>query len=259
MSKGISKDNFIFIWNNIKNLLSKKVDKVEGKGLSTNDLTDELKQKILDAGSSSFNGDYNSLTNKPTNVTTSKDGFMSKEDKVKLDGVAVGAQVNVIDGININGSNAPIISKKVNITVPTKVSQVENDSEYQTATQVEQTISGKGYQTATQVNSIISNKGYQTQEQVNSIIDSKGFETSINVDDKLSLYAKKTDVANAYIYKGSVKAYANLPVTANIGDVYNVEENEKNYAWNGTKWDDLGGIFEVQYCTNEEIQEILNN
>lgn len=46
-------------------MFNKKVDKVEGKGLSTNDLTDELKQKILSAGDSSFTGNYNDLINKP--------------------------------------------------------------------------------------------------------------------------------------------------------------------------------------------------
>lgn len=45
--------------------LSNKVDKVAGKGLSTNDLTDELLTKINNAGDSSFTGNYEDLTNKP--------------------------------------------------------------------------------------------------------------------------------------------------------------------------------------------------
>lgn len=58
-----------------------KVDKVKGKGLSTNDYT-----------------------------TAEKD---------KLGGIAAGAQVNVIESIKVNGQAQAINSKGVNITVPT--------------------------------------------------------------------------------------------------------------------------------------------
>lgn len=34
------------IWNNLKTLDTGKIDKTEGKGLSTNDFTDALKQKL---------------------------------------------------------------------------------------------------------------------------------------------------------------------------------------------------------------------
>lgn len=61
----LSKDNLLYVWQKIKLKLANKVDKIEGKGLSTNDLTDELKQKILNAGDSSFSGNYEDLTNKP--------------------------------------------------------------------------------------------------------------------------------------------------------------------------------------------------
>ena len=61
--KPLDENGLLFLWQQI---LAQFVVKVEGKGLSTNDLTDELLQKINDAGSSSFDGDYNSLTNRPT-------------------------------------------------------------------------------------------------------------------------------------------------------------------------------------------------
>lgn len=64
--KFVSKDNLLYFWLKIKLLLTNKVDKVEGKGLSTNDLTDELKQKILNAGDSTFTGVYSDLTGKPS-------------------------------------------------------------------------------------------------------------------------------------------------------------------------------------------------
>lgn len=84
----VTKDNLLYVWQKIKLLLSNKVDKVEGKGLSTNDLTDELKNKILNAGDSSFSGNYNDLTNKPdltiyetkTGVATAIADFISESD-----------------------------------------------------------------------------------------------------------------------------------------------------------------------------------
>lgn len=70
-------------------------------------------------------------------------------------------------------------------------------------------------------------------------------------------YAKKTDIATVMRYKGSVTAKADLPTGAVVGDVYNVEnENDHNFAWNGTAWDDLGGTFTVESIANADIDTI---
>lgn len=60
--KPLDENGLLFLWQQI---LAQFVKKEAGKGLSTHDLTDELLQKIQNAGDSSFNGDYNSLTNQP--------------------------------------------------------------------------------------------------------------------------------------------------------------------------------------------------
>lgn len=70
-----------------------------------------------------------------------------------------------------------------------------------------------------------------------------------NVDD-LTYYYTKTDVdgkiSSVYRYKGTVAAYADLPDTGlTVGDVYNVETDGNNYAWNGTVWDKLGGDIDL--------------
>ncbi len=49
-------------------------------------------------------------------------------DKNKLAAIAASAQVNTIESIKVNGTAQPISSKAVNITVPTKISQVTNNS-----------------------------------------------------------------------------------------------------------------------------------
>ena len=84
--------------------LAKKVDAVGGKVLSTNDYT-----------------------------TAEKD---------KLAGIAPGAQVNTITMVKVNGTAlTPDASKAVDVTTPTKTSQLTNDSGYQTASQVSSAIS----------------------------------------------------------------------------------------------------------------------
>lgn len=50
-------------------------------------------------------------------ATTEKDGFLSKEDKAKLDGIATGAQVNVLEGVKVDGVDVEIVDKKVNINL----------------------------------------------------------------------------------------------------------------------------------------------
>ena len=78
-------------------------------------------------------------------------------------------------------------------------------------------------------------------------------EKAVNID--LSTYAKKSDIASAYHYKGSKATYAELPTSGNAtGDVWNVEADGMNYAWTGSAWDALGGTVDLSgYATKEEV------
>lgn len=72
-------------------------------------------------------------------------------------------------------------------------------------------------------------------------------------------FAKKTDIATVYKYKGTVEAVANLPAEGNVvGDVWNVEDTDMNYGWTGTAWDPLGQPFQIEAISNAEIDTILN-
>lgn len=114
----LDKSGLTLLISKIKSALGGKVDVVSGKGLSTNDYTSAEKQK--------------------------------------LSGIASGAQANVIESVKVNGAKVEPSSKAVDISVPTKVSQLTNDSDFQNATQVNSTIAGKGYQTQSQVQSLIN-------------------------------------------------------------------------------------------------------
>lgn len=71
-------------------------------------------------------------------------------------------------------------------------------------------------------------------------------------------YALKSDISTVYRYKGSVAAVANLPTGATVGDVYNVEgDNGQNYAWDGTKWDALGGSIQIEVATDDDIDALF--
>lgn len=80
---------------------------------------------------------------------------------------------------------------------------------------------------------------------------------AVNID--LSAYAKKTDIASAYNYKGSKATYDELPTSGNVvGDVWNVEATGMNYAWTGTAWDALGGTVDLSgYATKQEMSNGL--
>lgn len=66
-------------------------------------------------------------------------------------------------------------------------------------------------------------------------------------------------VTNMYKYKGSVATVSALPSSGNTtGDVYDVQENDMNYAWNGTAWDALGEVFSITAISNSEITSIVN-
>lgn len=72
-------------------------------------------------------------------------------------------------------------------------------------------------------------------------------------------FAKKSDVTSIYRPKGSKPTYDDLPATGNeVGDVWNVESDDMNYAWtvDGT-WDPLGSKIEVSSISNETIDQIV--
>lgn len=65
-----------------------------------------------------------------TVATQSSSGLMSNTDKTKLDNLEAGGEVNVLEGIRLNGTLAPISNKIASLTVivPSKVSDLANDS-----------------------------------------------------------------------------------------------------------------------------------
>lgn len=190
----LDKSGLTLLISKIKSALSGKVDVVSGKGLSTNDYTSAEKQK--------------------------------------LSGIASGAQVNVIESVKVNGTKVEPSSKAVDIAVPTKTSQLTNDS---------------GFQTSTQVNSIVTGKGYQTQSQVQSLINSAvGNITSIKYEKMSSLPAAGSN--------GVIYLIAHSHGTQDIYDEYIWIADTKTFEKIGNTDIDLSA-----YVKNSQLTAISTN
>ena len=66
--------------------------------------------------------------------------------------------------------------------------------------------------------------------------------------------AVTTAVTSAFIYKGTVPSAESLPSTNNaVGHIWHTSDTGDEYAWNGTSWEPLGGIFSIPTITNSQI------
>lgn len=224
-----------------KKSLDGKVDKVTGKGLSTNDLTTELKKGY--------------------------DGAVTDVSNLKK----VGAEKNIIVGIKVNGTvQTPDSNRQVDLSVPTDgdiAAKVEGYG-YQTESQVNTLIAGKGYQTAGQVDDAIVKKGYQTAAQVNTAITNKGYQTSAQV--QAAINESLSGITGI-----DIQPVESLPTTGKKGVIYLVahahgdKDNYDEYVWVPSKNDyekignidvDLSGyvkITDIVVLTDKDFEAML--
>ena len=209
-----------------------KVDKVSGKGLSTNDYT-----------------------------TTEKN---------KLSGIAAGAQVNVLEGINVNGNAQTPASKVVSLIIPGVTSGenlqgallsgglIASISDHQAGGNVDIYIPaaynpealagspGQGdyaYIPAGYFNTSLQGAMQTMNGALALKADGNDVYTKTEIDQKL---------VSAMRYKGTVAAVANLPSSGNsTGDTYHVTADGAEYAWNGNAWEELGRAVEDLMTTAE--------
>ena len=118
--KYLDENGLLYVIQKVKNWLTAKVDKVDGKGLSTNDYTTAEKTKL--AGLNNYT--------LPTASST------------QLGGVKVGAGLAINDGVlsATGGGTADAVDWSNVLNKPTNVSQFTNDAGYQTETQVKSVV-----------------------------------------------------------------------------------------------------------------------
>ena len=236
--------------------LASKVDKADGKTLTSNDLTDDLKKTYDDTVQT-----VKSLT-------------------------ATGGEPNKINAVKVNGTAlTPDDAKAVDITVPTDNASLANGAGYQTASQVETAITGKGYQTATQVNSAIEAKKYQTASDVDTAITAKGYQTASDVDTAITgkgyQTASQVDTAISNKLKDitgiSFEIVTALPDTGKAGTIYLIAhshgtndaydeyvylDSKKAFEKLGNTDIDLSGYLktsDLSPITNAEIDEMVTS
>lgn len=101
--------------------LNKKVDKVEGKGLSENDFTDSYKGQV----NANTNARHTHANKSTLDQVTAP---YTTEEQTKLSGIEANAQVNKLEGVQVNGTDLPINNKKVNIDLTGKVDKITSNN-----------------------------------------------------------------------------------------------------------------------------------
>lgn len=230
MSKYLNEDGVLYLWQKLKALFAGKVDKVEGKGLSTNDFT--------------------------------------TEEKNKLAGIAAGADVSE-QYSNFTGATSSAAGTSGLVPAPTSMNWTDllrGDGRWCTLSlSLDSGTNQLRLATVDRNGSITSVHGLVTLPNATQSLSglmSTADKTKLDAFGAASDYALKSDITSMYKHKGSVSAVTNLPASGNTaGDVYNVTATGMNYVWvedNGSgSWDALGEVFTIDNITNSEIDTIL--
>ena len=223
MAKYLDNDGLLYLWQKIKNVfatkdaLNDKVDKVTGKGLSTNDYT-----------------------------TAEKD---------KLAGIKTGAQVNPL--VSVGGNYREIVSYAVDdnngvlVMLHSDTSPDGGAIAVPLASAAQQAIESLSNALAGKVDAEdgkgLSTNDYTTAEK-NKLATFGAASTYALKTDITNMYKYKGSVATVSALPSSGNT---------TGDVYNVEATGMNYAWNGSAWDALGEIFTITSISNSDIDTIV--
>lgn len=203
--------------------LSNKVDKVTGKGLSTNDFTNELKTKL--------------------------DAIETNAQKNKIEVIKdAGGQVIPINNGEVRLPASATVDAYTKAEANTRFVEKENNK----------VLSSNDFTNALKTK--LENLNENAEENLlNGVKTHDGVELPIN-DKKITLpdFALKSDLSSVYKVKGSKASYLEIDAITNknIGDVYNATDTGSNYVWTGTEWDNLGGTIDLTNYYNKTQLDI---
>ena len=261
-----------------------KVDKVEGKGLSTNDRTDALLAKINgveeggqvneiesikvnDTALSIANDKSVSIPNATTSVygaTILSSAVNSSSEAMAATPLAVKTAYDLADGKQDPATTLAgygITDVSINNGIITiggnTITPLTADSNAATATPL---MDGTG--------AVGTSGKYAKEDHVHPSDTTKADKATTLSGYGITDAYTKTEIdgklTSAMHYKGSVATAANLPSTNNeAGDFYNVTDTGENYAWapadgsTPAHWDIVGNIIDMQAIQNSEIDTIV--
>lgn len=246
MAKFLDENGVLYLWSKIKALF---VPKENGKGLSSNDFTNDEKTKLagITAGATKITVDA-SLSSTSTNPVQNK-----------AVNTALGNKVDKVSGKQLSTNDYTTDEKNKlaglqNYTLPTASTTLGGVKTTSTVN------SASGYTSCPIISGVVyyQNTTYGAASASAAGLMSKEDFSKLAAFGAASTYALKSDITGMYKYKGSVATVDKLPTSGNtLGDVYDVQSTGMNYAWNGSAWDALGQIFSITAITNAEIDAII--
>lgn len=199
--KYLDQNGLLYLWQQLKAKLAGKVDVVEGKGLSTNDYTNE--------------------------------------DKEKLGGIAAGAQVNVIEKVMVNGTEQAVTEKGVNVVVPTKHSDLGEVAESDLSAALAEKVNAAAEGNHSHANKALLDTYTQTEADLADAVAKKHAHANADELDKIASGDKaKWDAAaqdTAAIKADYLKQADKYDDTALAGRVKAIEDD---YLTEADKYDD---------------------
>lgn len=281
----ITDTNYVHTDNNFTNALLTKLNGIED-GAQVNKIE-----------SISKNGEVLTITNKnvnievPTKLSELENDNNTVTDKdyvhtdnnftnallTKLNGIESGAEVNAISGIKVNEVLQPIVNKIVSITVPTKTSDLTNDSGFIDKNVDNLTNYYKKTETYSQseTNTLLDNKADKSSvpTKLSQLDNDTGFITNA-VDNLTNYYLKsetytKTEVNDliGQIKTISIQVVDTLPTTGESNIIYLVpKEGSKDdvyneYIWVNNAWELIGStqIDLTGYATEDWVNTQIAN
>lgn len=123
---------------------------------------------------------------------------------------------------------------------------------------VEQLVEYIKNQLNTKLDATEANNLYALKDDLNSLLTSESlnnYATKEYVDEnryndsdlQTKIQQIENRISNIFYFKGSVDSFniLNQINERSIGDVYHIEDSNKNYAWSGFEWIDVGSIFNL--------------
>lgn len=172
--------------------------------------------------------------------------FATKEDVSVLSGkvdnlITTGGEPNVITTVKVNGSVQEVTDKAVDIMIPTKVSELSNDGNFQSDTQV-----------AASIQTAIAASGHAQFQKVDTIPTAE--EAVENV-----MYLVRNDATNHFdIYAKVGESVELLDDTTVDLSGYVAKEEGKGLSTNDFTDAEKEKLGSIEIATEEEVSEMLN-